>query len=99
MEGLYDYPRSTAAFAADSFPSRAVESPRNGTPEVDSPDAALEYGQCTMRGVLLKREKMSKWTRTFCSIRNNFLECHKLHGSANSVPPGKIQSIVGLERL
>ncbi len=72
----------------DSFLSSVVERPHDPTTDVDIPDSALEYGQCTMRGVLLKRERMSKWNKTFCIIRNNFLECHKLHGNAQHVPPG-----------
>ena len=47
----------------------------------DYPDvSSLEFGQCIIRGHLYKRERFMSWTKLYCIIRNNFLECHKSHG-------------------
>ena len=43
-------------------------------------DPALEYAQCQMKGNLFKRERFMTWTKHYCIIRNNFLECHKSSG-------------------
>ena len=37
-----------------------------------------------MRGILHKKERFSTWAKLHCIIRNNFLECHKTHGSGFS---------------
>ena len=57
------------------------------TPDVDSlvsgggAEPVTEYGQCQMKGMLYKkRDRFSTWTKMYCTIRNNFLECHKSSG-------------------
>ncbi len=54
----------------------------------DSADTAdalfFEYGQCALRGYLYKKERFMTWIKLYCIIRNNFLECHKIHGDAFS---------------
>ena len=54
------------------------------TPDIDSlgsgGEPIMEYGQCQMKGTLYKRERFMTWTKLYCTIRNNFLECHKSSG-------------------
>lgn len=54
-------------------------------PPADAVDAStLEYGQCSLRGYLYKKERFMTWVKLFCVIRNNFLECRKSHGDTCS---------------
>lgn len=89
IEGVYDYPRS---MPVDSFLANIVERPSDITMEVDVPESALEYGQCTMRGHLHmhKKDQLKKWSKMFCVIRNNFLECHKVQSTSSSGPSLKL---------
>ena len=50
----------------------------------DADHSSLEYGQCTLRGYLYKKERFMTWVKLFCVIRNNFLECRKSHGDSCS---------------
>lgn len=51
----------------------------------DTTDSLLfEYGQCALRGYLFKKERFMTWVKLYCIIRNNFLECHKIHGDVFS---------------
>ena len=63
--------------------SREMLSQGTVTPDIESTigvDSTLEYGQCQMRGNLYKKERFMTWTKLYCTIRNNFLECHKSSG-------------------
>ena len=85
--GMYDYPRSNVS--SEYFPSPMSEAPHDmpahGTTTPDNlneppSETALEYGLCQMKGNLYKRERLT-WTKLYCTIRNNFLECHKSSGN------------------
>lgn len=83
MEGMYSFPRNIPAdLHLTSIFERPGESNSSlNTVESDYPDlSSLEFGQCIIRGHLYKRERFMSWTKLYCIIRNNFLECHKSHG-------------------
>ena len=86
MDGVYDYPRS---IPVDPFLSSIIEKPSDNTVDADIhvPVSALEYGDCTMRGVLYKRERLKQWNKLSCVIRNSFLQCHKAQDPAHSGTP------------
>ena len=86
-DGLYDYPRSTPA---DSSLASIVETPTDSFTDANVSESSLEYSQCTMRGNLLKRERFMQWSKLYCIVRNNFLECHKNQSSSSSGPVLKL---------
>ena len=92
---VFNYPRSNVSSEyipspmpppVDNNTSGSREMLAHGmmTPDLESPmneTTPLEYGQCQMRGNLYKRERFMTWTKLYCTIRNNFLECHKSSGN------------------
>ena len=85
---MYNYPRSNVSseYIPSPMPpenSREMLSQGTVTPDIESTvssEPTLEYGQCQMRGNLYKKERFMTWTKLYCTIRNNFLECHKNSG-------------------
>ncbi len=76
IDSSYTLPRNHAPLDLHSIVERPLDSPS----APDSPDTtSLEFGQCIIRGNLYKKERLT-WTKLFCIIRNNFLECHKSQG-------------------
>ena len=83
-DGLYDYPRSTPL---GSSLASIVETPTDSVTDADFSESSLEYSQCSMSGFLLKRERFMQWSKLYCIVRNNFLECHKNRSSSSSNSP------------
>ena len=87
---VFNYPRSNVSseYIPSPMPPENTSSSREMlalgtmTPDIEPnvSETALEYGQCQMRGNLYKRERFMIWTKLYCMIRNNFLECHKSSG-------------------
>ena len=87
--GMYNYPRSNVSseyYPSPMPPENAREMLSQGTmtpdiePVAGGDSSAMEFGQCQMKGNLYKRERFMIWTKLYCTIRNNFLECHKSSG-------------------
>ena len=48
--------------------------------------AAAEFGHCTIKGPLYRKERV-RWTKCHCLIRNSFFECHKSSNISSSSKP------------
>ncbi len=81
MDSNFTFPRNQPPVDLHSIFERSGEAPQVDLPAPpDYPDtSSLEFGQCIIRGHLHKRERLT-WTKLYCIIRNNFLECHKSQG-------------------
>lgn len=72
-------PFSNTLLSCTSDGDRSGDSFVDFPPSETSDPLVLEYGQCALKGYLLKKERFMTWVKHFCIIRNNFLECHKSH--------------------
>lgn len=80
MDSNFTFPRNQPPVDLHSIFERSGEVPQTDPAPPDYPDTtSLEFGQCIIRGHLHKRERLT-WTKLYCIIRNNFLECHKSQG-------------------
>lgn len=50
------------------------------------PLVPAEFGQCTIKGNLYRKERLRQWSKCHCLIRNSFFECHKSSASSGSKP-------------
>jgi hypothetical protein len=88
-DGFHTMPHATSQ-KVESFLSSIVEGNMGTTSTINTMSyesvSSLEFGQTIIKGVLLRKDRI-KWTRSYCIIRNSFLECHKTSASATTGKP------------
>ena len=81
--GFHNLPQGSDQQIASFLDSLA---PPRSHSSIGLPLVPTEFGQCTIKGNLYRKERLRQWSKCHCLIRNSFFECHKSSASSGSKP-------------